>query len=77
MSPAKKDDGAGDWGRALKEAGPLLGLGTSLAGTVLVSIGGGYWADRYFSTAPWLLLTGIVFGVGASLYQFFRTVSRK
>lgn len=77
MSPAKKNDGAGDWGRALKEAGPYLGLGTSLAATVLLCLGAGYWADARLGTQPTGLIVGGVFGIAVALYQFFKTVSRK
>jgi ATP synthase protein I len=61
----------------LREAAPYLGIGANLAGTMLLSIASGYWADRTLGTSPWLLLGGVVFGIAASLYQFFRTVSRK
>jgi hypothetical protein len=77
MSPAKKDESAGDSGRALREAAPYLGIGVTLAATMGLCLAGGYWADRRLGTTPWLFLTGMVFGVVASLYQFFRTVSRK
>jgi F0F1-type ATP synthase assembly protein I len=77
MSPAKKPDEAGDEGRALREAAPYLGIGASLAATMLLCVGAGYWADRSFGTDPWFLLAGMGLGIVTSLYQFFRTVSRK
>jgi F0F1-type ATP synthase assembly protein I len=64
-------------GRALKEAGPLLGLGTSLAATVLLCLGAGYWADGRLGTQPMGLIVGGVFGSAVALYQFFRAVGQK
>ena len=72
-----KDRGAGDWTRALREAGPYLSIGTSLAATVLLGVGGGYWLDRRFGTTPVFLLIGSALGLFAALYQFFTTVNRK
>jgi ATP synthase protein I len=66
-----------DWTRALREAGPYLSLGTSLAVTVLAGLGAGYWIDRRFGTRPAFFLAGGVLGVLAALYQFFKTASRR
>jgi F0F1-type ATP synthase assembly protein I len=64
-----------DRGRALREAGPYLGLGTTLAATVLAGLGAGYWLDGRLATSPWFLLLGATLGVGTGLYYFVRTVS--
>lgn len=64
-----------DWQRALREAAPYLGLGTTLAVTVLAGIGGGYWLDGRLGTRPVFLLLGGTLGVGAALYHFFKTVA--
>ena len=73
-SPAEPNphgQGAGGRGRALREAGPYIGLGTTLAATVLAGLGVGYWLDERLGTAPWLLLAGGTLGVGAgSVYMF-------
>ena len=76
VSPEKKGD-ASDWVRVLREAAPLLGLGTSLAMTVLLGLGLGYWADQKLGTRPWLFLLGAALGLVTALYQFFKTVSRR
>lgn len=68
-------EGAQDWARALREAGPYLGLGTTLAVTVLAGLGGGYWLDGRLGTRPVFLLVGGTLGVGVALYSFFRAVS--
>ena len=77
MPPEKKDRGAGDWTRAIREAGPYLSIGTSLAATVLLGLGAGYWVDRRFGTPPIFFLIGSALGLFAALYQFFKTVNRK
>jgi F0F1-type ATP synthase assembly protein I len=75
--PQKDKDGPGDWSRALREAGPYLSIGTSLAATVLAGLGIGYWADRALGTQPVFFLIGSGLGLFAALYQFFQTVNRK
>ena len=76
MSPAEKPDGAGDWGRALREAAPYLGIGVSLAATMGLCVGAGYWIDKWLGSTPTGLIVGGVLGIAVALYQFFKTVSR-
>jgi F0F1-type ATP synthase assembly protein I len=71
-----KDKEERDFARALREAAPLLSLGTTLAVTVAAALGLGYWLDARLGTRPWLLLAGGCLGVGAAMYQFIRTVTR-
>jgi F0F1-type ATP synthase assembly protein I len=70
-----KGDRARGWTSALGDAAPLLGLGTTLAVTVLAGLGLGYWADQRFGTKPWLLLLGACLGIAAALVHFFSTVA--
>jgi len=74
MNPEKKGDEDG-WARTLRDVAPYLGLGTSLAMTVLLGLGGGYWLDRRLGTAPLFLLLGGGFGLFAGLYNFFKLVA--
>jgi ATP synthase protein I len=75
--PEGKPEGraSGDWVRVVRDSAPYLGMGTTLAVTVLLGIGGGYWLDSRFGTKPWFLLLGGVLGLGLALYQFFKTVA--
>lgn len=66
---------SGDWTRVVRDLAPYLGIGTSLAVTVLLGILGGYGLDVRFGTGPMFLLLGGVIGVGLALYQFFKTVA--
>ena len=44
--------------------------------SVAVMLGLGWVLDRYFGTAPWLLIAGIVLGAIAGFYQFVRLTSK-
>lgn len=66
-----------DWARALREAAPYLGLGTSLAVTILLSLAAGYFLDERFGTRPVWFLVGAVFGVAAAGVQFVLGVTRR
>ena len=59
----------------MREAAPLLGLGTTLAVTVLAGLGGGHWLDGRLGTRPVFLLLGGAFGLGAAMVHFFRAVA--
>jgi F0F1-type ATP synthase assembly protein I len=77
VSPDKKEGGPGDWTRALREAAPYLGIGTTLAATVLLGLGAGYWVDGRLGTEPVFFLLGGALGLVAAGYHFARTVIRK
>jgi F0F1-type ATP synthase assembly protein I len=74
-APPEHKGGDADWRRGLREAAPLLGLGTTLAVTVLAGLGAGYWLDARLGTRPWLLLLGACVGVVAAMYHFIRSVT--
>jgi F0F1-type ATP synthase assembly protein I len=66
--------------RALVDAGPYLGIGSSLAGTVLVCLWAGHWLDRKYGTEPtWFLVGALVGLIGATLhfYQMYKVLTRK
>jgi ATP synthase protein I len=73
--PQASGGDARDWTRALREAAPFLGLGTTLAVTVLAGLGGGYWLDGRLGTRPVFLLLGGALGVGAALYHLLTAVT--
>jgi ATP synthase protein I len=58
---------------ALRNVGVLLGSGTQLAISVAVMFFLGRWADEQLHTEPWLLIAGVLVGVGAGLTSFIRT----
>ena len=79
-NPSQGPAGPGGGGRGLKnslrDAAPFLGLGTTIAVTVLAGLGAGYWLDGRFGTRPLFLLLGGTLALAAGLYHFFVTVSR-
>jgi F0F1-type ATP synthase assembly protein I len=58
----------------LREAAPYLGLGTTLAGSVLLGVGAGYWLDSRLDTRPVFFLVGAVLGMLAAGLHFYRTL---
>ena len=77
MSPENKDGESRAWARTLRDVGPYLGLGATLAVTVLVGVGGGYWLDGKLGTTPAFVLAGAVVGLLAAGYHFYRLVRVK
>jgi F0F1-type ATP synthase assembly protein I len=77
VSPENKDAESRAWARALREMGPFLGIGATLAVTVLGGIGVGYWLDGRLGTTPAFVLAGAVVGVLAAGYHFYRLVRVK
>jgi F0F1-type ATP synthase assembly protein I len=69
----EKNPDRADRGKSLKSAGLLFGSGMQLAVSVAVMFFLGRWADEKLNTAPWLLIGGVLFGVGAGLYNFIKT----
>lgn len=52
---------------------PLLGSGIQLTVTVLAFGALGWWLDGRFGTEPWLLLSGLIFGMVGGMISFIRT----
>ena len=75
--PDGKSAGSSGWTRSLRDVGPFLGLGATLAGAVLLGVGGGYWLDSRLGTRPVFFLIGAVLGLGAAGLQFYRMVGQK
>lgn len=53
---------------------PYLTLGAQLAATVVAFFFVGKYADEYFETKPWLMISLIMVGVIGGMIKFFRTV---
>ena len=77
MSPENKDGESRAWARALREMGPYLGIGATLAVTVLAGVGVGHWLDGKLGTRPAFVLAGAVVGILAAGYHFYRLVRVK
>jgi F0F1-type ATP synthase assembly protein I len=75
VKPAGSNGNDRGFAKGLRDAAPLLGLGMTLAVTVLAGLGGGYWLDGRLQTRPWFLLLGGSLGLAAGLYHFLKTVA--
>jgi F0F1-type ATP synthase assembly protein I len=64
----------GGWTGALRDVGPYLGLGTTLAASVLLGLGAGYWLDSKLGTRPAFFLVGAVLGLLAAGLYFYRAL---
>jgi ATP synthase protein I len=59
-----------------RKTGLAYAAGLSLFAAVIAGLFVGWLLDRWLGTAPWLLLTGIVLGSAAGLYEFVRSSSK-
>ena len=69
MAPAREPS---SW-RALAE---LSAVGMTLVLETVIGLAGGYYADRWLGTAPWLLLSGLILGIVAGFVSLFRSVKK-
>jgi ATP synthase protein I len=51
-------------------------VGTTLVMCIVVGLAGGYWADRWLGTQPWLLLLGLGLGIAAGFVNLFRAIKQ-
>ena len=58
----------------MQTVSPYLTLGVQLAVTVVVFFFAGKYADAYFGTKPWLMVTAVLLGAAGGLIKFFKTV---
>ena len=71
-SPERQDAGDEGWQRSLRDTAPYLGIGSSLAFTVLLCLGVGHWLDKRFGTEPRYFLVGAVVGGVAAFLHFWK-----
>ena len=59
-----------------RKSGLAYAAGFSLFAAVAAGLLIGWLLDRWLGTRPWLLVTGIVIGSAAGLYEFIRASSK-
>ena len=59
-----------------RKSGLAYAAAFSLFAAVVAGLILGWLLDRWLGTRPWLLLTGIVVGSAAGLYEFIRSSSK-
>jgi F0F1-type ATP synthase assembly protein I len=62
------------YSRSMGEAGPYLFIGIQIAGSMVVFVIGGYLADQWLGTSPWLLLLGSGLGMAAVVATMIKAV---
>ena len=56
----------------MRESSPYLGIGMTLAVTLLVGVLAGRWMDERFGTEPIFFLMGAAFGLFAVFYNLYK-----
>lgn len=65
-----------DWRESFRDAGPYLGLGMQIAGSLGFFVAVGYFADRWLGTTPWLMIVGAGVGMVAVIVHLVRVSKR-
>jgi F0F1-type ATP synthase assembly protein I len=55
----------------------VAGASYSLIGAIVLLGGLGYFADEWLETSPWLLISGLLFGIIVGFYELARVVWRR
>ena len=56
--------------------GELSAIGITLVLCTVIGLAGGYYADRWLGTSPWLTMIGLGFGIAAGFVSLIRTVNK-
>ena len=59
-----------------KALGELSSIGITLVLATVIGLVGGYYADRWLGSKPWLTLLGLGLGIAAGFVNLFRSVKR-
>jgi ATP synthase protein I len=62
-------------GESYRKAAPYLDASWQLVGSVVLWSAIGWFLDKKLHTAPWLLVSGSVIGIGLGFYLFFKALS--
>ncbi len=60
---------------AFFEAAKVSSVGMEMAVATLIGWGIGYWLDGKYNTGPYLMIIGLLFGVGAGFNGLIRTAN--
>jgi ATP synthase protein I len=66
MAPAGEKD---TW----KGLAELSSIGMTMVLATVIGLAGGYFADKWLGTTPWLLLLGLGCGIAAGFVNLFRS----
>ncbi len=74
--PGRDDDGRSSVALALQKAGPFLHMGWTIAISVTLGAGLGYWLDKQLDTSPWLLIVGSILGIVGGFVELIRLTKK-
>jgi F0F1-type ATP synthase assembly protein I len=57
---------------SLHEYARYSGIAVEIAATMGLPVAGGYFADKYFDTHPWLLLLGVFLGLAGIIIYLYK-----
>ena len=68
-------DAAGGVGHDLADEQSVnsASVGIALVMSTVIGLAGGYYADRWLGTAPWLAMIGLGVGIAAGFVNLFRS----
>lgn len=74
--PDLSEPGPESQAEANRKSGLAYGAVTLLIGAILIFLAVGWGIDKFFQTAPWGIVVGIIFGSIVGFYQFIRISSQ-
>ena len=63
--------------KIIKASGPIAAASYGLIGSIVLLSFLGYFLDKWFETAPWLMMAGMMMGVVSGLYEISKVIWRK
>lgn len=75
MKKSEGEEPESEQQEATRKSGVAYAAGLSIFFSVLSFMGVGWVLDRWLGTS-WLMVTGIILGAAAGLFQFVRIISR-
>ena len=63
--------------KIMKASGPVAAASYGLIGSIVLLSFLGYFLDKWFETAPWLMMAGMVMGVISGFYEISKVIWRK
>lgn len=63
--------------KILRDSGPIAAASYGLIGAVILFILLGYFLDTWLGTAPWLMIVGLLIGLGSGFYEISKVIWRK
>ncbi len=77
MADRQQSEGTGEEvASSYRKAAPYIDASWQLTGSVVLWTVLGWWLDKKLHTAPWLLVTGAVLGVGVGFWLFFKALAQ-